>query len=262
MKQLARRVLDLVKLYPDKLFKKKYDLGSKYFEDTFHISTAKKSLQEIKLSPKRFDIINACLDSLNRETTYLEIGVRFPEHNFDKINATLKYSVDPGVENVENPVDFKVTSDHFFHGLRNGEFLENDIRFDVVFIDGLHLAEQVERDIENALQFIKDDGFIILHDCNPPTEFHARENYSYMLSPASGYWNGTTWKAFFKYRCREDINSCCVNTDWGIGVLHKNIKLAIRPIISNPFYEYEKLVANRSENLGLISFEEFIKVIN
>jgi hypothetical protein len=58
------------------------------------------------------------LSVLNRETTYLEIGVRNPEDNVNKINATNKYSVDPGLEYKLNPVDFKMTSDSFFEQLR------------------------------------------------------------------------------------------------------------------------------------------------
>ena len=59
--------------------------------------------------------------------------------NFNKIKATKKYSVDPGIEFKENPVDFKMTSDVFLK-LSTNQVLSNDIEFDVIFIDGLHLA--------------------------------------------------------------------------------------------------------------------------
>ncbi|MCZ2339079.1 MAG: class I SAM-dependent methyltransferase, partial [Chitinophagales bacterium] len=106
----------------------------------------------------------------------LEIGVRNPNDNYNKIMADVKYSVDPGVEFKENPVDFKMTSDAFFERLRNGEHIDRNIRFELIFIDGLHLADQVDRDIEHALAFLKDDGFLVMHDCNPPTEWHAKKN--------------------------------------------------------------------------------------
>ena len=54
-----------------------------------------------------------------------------------------------------------------------GKLLNSETKFDVIFIDGLHLAEQVERDIENSLDFIKEDGYF--YDCNPPSEWHARK---------------------------------------------------------------------------------------
>ena len=75
---------------------------------------------------------------MNRPITYLEIGVRNPDDNFNRIKAEDKYSVDPGVEFKVNPVDFKLTSDQFFAQLLNGEVLNQNILFDVIFIDGLH----------------------------------------------------------------------------------------------------------------------------
>ncbi len=139
--------------------------------------------------------------------------------------------------------------------------LNKDIRFDVVFIDGLHLADQVERDIENALEYITEDGFVVLHDCNPPSEFHASESHAYKLSPAYGYWNGTTWKAFFKYRQKNDYYSCCVDTDWGIGIISKKTNLGRPSTVSNPFYEFNVLDKSRKESLNLVSFDELKKMI-
>ena len=106
----------------------------------------------------------------------MEIGVRRPEDNLEHVKAREKYSVDPCLENQLNPVDFKMTSDHFFDSLDRGTILHKKTRFGVIFIDGLHLADQVDRDISNSLRYLAQDGFIVLHDCNPPTEWHAREN--------------------------------------------------------------------------------------
>ena len=128
--------------------------------------------------PSRTQVINFLLSLSHEDTHYLEIGVRNPKDNYDHIKATTKYSVDPGIEFKENPVDFQLTSDDFFKKLSANEILSNDIQFDVIFIDGLHLAEQVDKDIYNALKYIKSDGFIVLHDCSPPSEWHARESVS------------------------------------------------------------------------------------
>lgn len=239
-----------------KKIKHYYNWGGRFINDSFNIETQEKSNSEIRKTPYRYDIINFLLTSLNRDTTYLEIGVRNPNDNFNKIDSKIKYSVDPGIEFKENPVDFKVTSDEFFDKLRRGEVLTSNIKFDVIFIDGLHLAEQVDRDIKNALEFIKDDGYIVLHDCNPPSEWHARENHSYSLSPAGYFWNGTTWKAFLKARYRNDITSACIDTDWGVGVISKNKFLGKAPVIQNEFFEFSILEGNRKELLNLISFDE------
>src|SRR5690554_456603 len=241
--------------------KKYYNAGWKIINDPFHIKALQLDKKEVAKTPLRSDIINFLLVKLNRETTYLEIGVRNPADNYDKINSTIKYSVDPGIEYKENPVDFKLTSDDFFSQLKNGKILNQEIKFDVIFIDGLHLAEQVDRDIQNALDFIKDDGFIVLHDCNPPSEWHAREEHNYRISPAGGNWNGTTWKAFVKWRQNKDLFSCCIDTDWGIGILSKTQKVGEFTTVKNEFYEFHKFKSQRVESLNLITFEELKKLL-
>ena len=224
--------------------------NNRTFADVHAISNS-----EVSKLPTRTDILNYLLSLLHRETSYLEIGVRNPNDNFANIHANTKFSVDPGVEYKENPVDFRMTSDEFFRHLQSGEILSRYMQFDVIFIDGLHLAEQVDRDVANALKFVKEDGFIVLHDCNPPTEWHAREDYYFPLSPAKLYWNGTTWKAFLKYRFDDSLNSCCVDTDWGVGILSKSRKLGKAIPACNPYFEYNILNDNRRELLNLVSFD-------
>lgn len=246
--------------------KSKIVLADTYLNNSFHIETQKATQQEIEKRPFRYDIINEIISSFPKERniSYLEIGVRNPEENFDKIMAADKSSVDPGIEAEINKADFPYTSDDFFTKLESGEIAKysSDYKFDVIFIDGLHLANQVERDIFNALNHIKDDGFIIMHDCNPPTEFHAAENYYYRLSPSKDFWNGTTWKAFFKYRQLKDIFSCCIDTDWGIGIIckHKNLGYPTKTV--NPFFEYYIFNENRKDSLNLISFDDFQKILH
>lgn len=234
-----------------------YNWGGRFLNDPFHIEVARLNRLELEKKPLRSDIINFLLEHLNRETTYLEIGVRNPADNYDKIKSNVKYSVDPGIEFKENPVDFKLTSDEFFDELKKGSVLSKDLKFDLIFIDGLHLAEQTDRDIQNAIEFIKEDGFIVLHDCNPPSEWHAREEYGYQISPANKYWNGTTWKAFLKWRQKKEYYSCCLNSDWGVGIISKIHPLGSVPSKINDFYDYKVLDENRKDLLNLISFEEF-----
>ena len=234
-----------------------YFKGKLVMNDSTHLHVRTLSLEEIAKRTARSQVINYLLSRVAGDTTYLEIGVRDPSKNFEKIKATRKYSVDPGIEFAPNPVDFPVTSDRFFEQLSKGEVLSADTRFDVIFIDGLHVAEQVDKDIRNALLFIKDDGFIVLHDCNPPTEWHAREAHNYRESPAGNFWNGTTWKAFVKWRSEPSLFSCCVDTDWGVGVISKAHNIGAPLQKPNGFFEFSHFVQHRTEQLNLVSFEEF-----
>ena len=238
------------------------NLGRKIENDEHYQEVRSKSIQEINKKPSRTEILNYLLGKLKGERSYLEIGVRNPDHNYNHINAEIKYSVDPGVEYKLNPVDFKMTSDEFFEKLKKGEILSSDIKFDIIFIDGLHLAEQVEKDIDNALLFLKEDGYLLLHDCNPPTEWHARENFYYMHTPAHGDWNGTTWKAFQKRRYEEGLYTCCIDTDWGVGVISKTKQIGNPIVQTNEYYEYHVMAKDRVNQLGLISFDEFKKIID
>lgn len=235
----------------------KISLANEYLTNKYHLETENLTNLEVLKTPLRSEIINFILGQFTEETTYLEIGVRHTHENFDLIQSKIKYSVDPGYESEINNVDFKMTSDEFFSELRDGKILNPQIKFDVVFIDGSHLADQVEKDIQNSLDFLADDGFVIMHDCNPPTEFHASENYYYRLSPSAGNWNGTTWKAFYNTRKRKDIFSCCINTDWGIGIISKKINFGAPTTVKNNFFEFHIFKENRKESINLISVEKF-----
>jgi hypothetical protein len=247
----------LLKVNPIKYYTK----GKSFLNNGHYLDVQKTSRQEVSKRPKRTEIINFLLSLKQQDTTYLEIGVRNPEHNFNHIKAGKKYSVDPGVDFAQNPVDFKMTSDEFFQKLSKNQVLSNDVKFDVIFIDGLHLAPQVDKDIANAINYIKDDGFIVLHDCNPPTEWHAREHYRYRDTPADKFWNGTTWKAFLKWRSNSSINSCCIDSDWGVGILSKYYQIGKSIELTNSFYEFGLLEANRKEYLNLVDFEAFKRIV-
>jgi hypothetical protein len=235
---------------------KYYSWGGRFLTDKYQIEGKLKTQMEFTKQPYRHEILNYLLQTLKRQTYYLEIGVRNPNDNFNLIKSDFKYSVDPGLEFKENPVDFILTSDEFFMKLRNNEILNTELKFDVIFIDGLHTAEQVDSDIHNAMDFIKDDGFIVVHDCNPPTEYHAREEYGYELSPAQHLWNGTTWKGYVKWRKNKMLYSCTIDTDWGVGIFSKTQNIGTFLELQNEFYEYSIFDKNRKEFLNLISFEE------
>ena len=245
-----------------KKFRIRYEGVRRLLSDKYHFDAIQKSEVEAGKTPVRSDIINFLLSaSGKKETNYLEIGVRNPANNFDKINSSTKYSVDPGVEFKANPVDFKLTSDEFFDQLRAGKILQPALRFDVIFVDGLHTADQTNRDIINSLEFITERGFVVLHDCNPPTESHARENYEYWASPAMDYWSGTTWKAFFKHRKRNDIYSCCIDSDWGVGIISKSAALGNPSRVENDFFEYAVMDMHRKESLNLITFDRLKAIV-
>lgn len=202
----------------------------------------------------RYDLINKVVKKFGFKN-YLEIGVFFPEDCFDKIEVENKDGVDPGVENPKNPVKYQMESDSFFERLEDGLLdLPADHKWDLIFIDGLHTADQVLKDIENSLNHLNDGGYIMLHDCNPPTYLHQREDYLWEGKYLP--WNGTVWKALYYLRThRRDLKVGVVNTDWGVGIIRRESTAEIP--MHNLFYEYNKMAANRRRDLGLIEVSEF-----
>ena len=208
---------------------------------------------------ERYDIINDIIKTKGF-SKYLEIGVRNPDDCYNKINCNTKHSVDPGYENEKNNVDFKFTSDDFFNRLECGLLeLENNYKWDVIFIDGLHISNQVEKDVLNSLNHLSEDGFILLHDCNP---FLYEYNYERVIEDYWGQgWNGTVWKVIYNLRAtRNDLQIVTVNTDWGVGVIKRGKSTPIE--FDNPFYEYNAMANSRKRSLGLIEVHEFDYLIN
>lgn len=217
------------------------------------------AIHEFHKSPPRYDIINYLL-SRTLQRRYLEIGVRNPAACFKRIEADFKLSVDPGYEVDENLADIPLTSDQFFAGISDGSLQLACKEFDVIFIDGLHLADQAYCDITNALERVAKPGFIVLHDCNPPTRHHAREDYK-ERGPAGGAWNGTTWKAIQRFRTNYPNVCHTVDSDWGVTVIesHRTDSEQMLDREINPFYEYAEFDRHRKQMLNLVSFDELIE---
>lgn len=211
---------------------------------------------------KRHDIINLLIRSKNY-TRYLEIGVDNPANNFDKINipvskSGLRWSDTPRDGLRKEGVDpagrctHKMTSDAFFEE----NYLKTPpVTWDIIFIDGLHTGEQVMKDIHNSLMYLSPGGTIVVHDCNPPTEWHTRpyEQFKFDRSP----WNGTTYKGFVTYKQHNPLlEMFTVQTDWGCGIIrHPH---PFEPTLPSEItVTWEDFRDNREKYLNLITPEEF-----
>jgi hypothetical protein len=195
---------------------------------------------------KRYEIINRIIKSKGYED-YLEIGVRDGEC-FKMIECSSKIGVDPNP--TSDHTTYVMTSDAFFGDL------SEDRKFDIIFIDGLHIDEQVDKDIENSLKHLKEGGTIVLHDCNPPTEKHALE-YPVYESPANGNWNGTVYLSLIKLRLyRKDLLLKTVDSDWGVGILTKGESKTIDSFPSDSL-NWNFFENNRNDILDLIDPETF-----
>lgn len=191
---------------------------------------------------KRTDIINF-LVRRNGYGRYLEIGVRDASSNFDRIRVNHRESVDPAPR---GDATHTMTSDEFFDGL------DADRQYDIVMVDGLHIYDQVMRDVENSLAHLSDGGVVVLHDCNPPEEINQVEDYD-----GTSPWNGTVWKAIARLRMsRPDLAVCVVDTDWGVGVVTRGEQELVASVPDEQL-TFDFLDRNRRELLNLVEPNEF-----
>lgn len=190
----------------------------------------------------RTDIINFLAKKINANS-YLEIGVREPTGNFNHIDCVSKVAVDP---NPLDPVVLPITSDEFFS--------TNTSKFDIIFIDGLHHANQVEMDINNSLKILNEGGYIICHDMNPTTEL-----MQIVPIQTESEWTGDCWRAWIKLKSTNPkLNMEVVDTDFGVGIISVGKQKLLKLSNKNP--TYDEFVSNKKEWLNLITVNQFYEI--
>lgn len=190
----------------------------------------------------RAGILNSLIHKIGAKH-YLEIG-SFNGETFDQILCLNRVSVDP-----QNP---QPKSGGIHHNTDSDDFFQNNVEsFDVIFIDGLHHADQVYKDIENSLNFLNEGGVIVCHDMNPIDEKHQRIPFS------GGTWNGDCWKALVNIRKNyPDLHVSTVDTDHGCSIITRI--LPANPIMVSDDLTYENLDKNRKSWLNLIDVQQFV----
>ena len=130
---------------------------------------------------------------------YLEIGVEYG-YTFANVLSHEKHAVDPNLRFNKRikPLKWKLhetTSDDFFHSLNQS------VKFDVVFLDGLHTSKQTYEDFRNCLPHLKNESIVIIDDTIPSDELSANpdQEMSYKLrleagNPGDGSWHGDVFK--------------------------------------------------------------------
>lgn len=206
----------------------------------------------------RTDLLNHLAEK-HQLKRYLEIGVQNTEQNFNKIKCPMKRGVDPnkcGPVHDDQAKVFHVTSDKYFEafGGPDGE------KFDLIFIDGLHTAEQVKKDFENALTILSPNGFIVLHDCNPEKEEH-----TIVPRPTErGHWNGDVYRFAIMLCCRAFTLDQAVTVDIDNGMVvfsgKQTYSIIDEDTVGIPIVEWQNFNENRKEALNLISWDDFIKL--
>ena len=187
----------------------------------------KGPLNAIGFPKNRIDVINL-IRARRGYQSYLEIGQGGRESNFDAIDSKIKIGVDP---DRRRNAAFQMTSDEFF--------AQNKQTFDLIFINSLKDAAQVEKAMVSSLKVLNKGGTIVVRDCNPT---------------AAG---NDVWKAWVKLRAnRDDLKMSVINLDAGCGVITrgKQSKLKLPAELT-----YQGLDAHRKDWLNLTEVDAFLK---
>lgn len=199
---------------------------------------------------------------------YLEIGVSRGQA-FQRISADQKIAVDPAfrlTERTRRLADAKARATHYFE-TTSDDFFASQTAFleqrpiDVALIDGMHTYEQVVRDVENTVRYLRDDGVIFLHDCNPAFELIGRraESWDDFVTQQKGplvigIWSGDVWKSIVYLRSmRDDLRVAVLKCDMGVGVVRKGSpesQLSYSPAEIEAL-SYKDLAADRKRLLNL-----------
>ena len=229
------------------MFKNKLEQDRKLFfliNKIYHLIFSEKFSKKINFDfdkRNRLDLISYVIKK-NNYKNYLEIGCHNNEV-FDKIRIE-KIGVDP-----ISGGNYRGTSDNFFR--------ENQIKFDCIFIDGLHEYSQVKRDILNSIKILNEDGIIILHDCLPPSINHQRV-------PRTRYvWNGDVWKAIVEVRTWQHVDTYTVLSDQGLGLIKKKKNSNVLNVgnVSFKKLKYKFFYENYSKIMRTISYDKILEII-
>jgi hypothetical protein len=136
-----------------------------------------------------YDDVLAYVHRMCAVVNYLEIGIDTGK-SLSLSRAKTNVGVDPSFA-VRHPLHgfyslHRTTSDQFFASYTGDAF-------DFIFIDGLHVAEQVSRDIFNSLRLLKPGGIIAIHDTVP---------YNRIVATRTRYttvWTGNVHRAVAAY---------------------------------------------------------------
>ena len=122
----------------------------------------------------------------------------------------------------------------------------------------MHTYEQSLMDAINGLRFLKPDGIIVFHDCNP----WSKESAEPTIPLGKVSWNGDVWKTICHFRRHSDFFECFTyEADEGLGVLKLREGVSdltapeIAPLSTIKNMSFDDLQKNRDEYLGLRKLE-------
>lgn len=204
----------------------------------------------------RFQIINKLT---NKENRYLEIGVEYGE-TFKNVHFLNKVGVDPDPKFIPDSGEIvKLTSDEYFNNIVSSPELKLELEeevktnnipsFDSIFIDGMHQAEYVVRDLNNSQLILSTNGIIFIDDIlpfnyNEQLKVPIKHYYENGILKYGENWTGDVWKVIYHILTNYKINIRSFKYYYnqhfrGIGVLQINSVFKITDDEINKINNYD-----------------------
>lgn len=187
---------------------------------------------------------------------YLEIGVQ-KGHSLNQANGNT-VGVDPAFRIKKRTWDkpfalhlFEETSDDFFAN-KHIEML--GCKFDLAFLDGMHLYEYLLRDFINTEKHMNDEGCIVLHDCLPWSANIAQRDRKNVQGRA---WTGDVWKVVaILQKYRPDLKTEILDAKPTGLVLVSNLN----PQDNSLSEQYESIIEEFDQEDDLLGFISGLEV--
>ena len=218
------------------------------FNFFFHKLFKEKDLGNLELDfsnkPSRIEIVQKIIELKNYKK-YLEIGC-YKNELFDRVECDQKIGIDPIMGG-----NYRDTSDNFFK-------LNESLKFDCIFIDGLHEYSQVKKDIYNSLRCLNENGIILVHDCLPINVF------AQAIPRCQYLWNGDVWKSIIELRCDPNYDTYTCYADEGIGVIFKRKNRNLLNLNTKDFknLKFKEYFENYKEYMNLISYKDLLNQLS
>ena len=152
------------------------------------------------------EIINYIIQKKNYKS-YLEIGTEYG-YNFDEINIEFKECCD--IDNTKHKITYHMTSDEMFANM------SLDKKYDIIFIDGMHDEEYVDRDIINSLKHLNKNGIVCVHDVIPSA---AEMQVKSEVFKFGDCWTGDVWKSITKLQDNNLEFYTINNNEFGLTII-------------------------------------------
>lgn len=190
------------------------------------------NMQELQ----RYDLLNYLIKKYKYET-YLEIGTQHST-NGSKVECKSKSGIDPKpIKRADNDFNsfYNMTSDKYFAK-------HKDIKYDIIFIDGLHTHAQSLDDFNNSVQMLNPKGCIVLHDCLPDNKEYCSIN-----------WCGTVYQTLHSI-VEANYNTFVFDFDHGCTVVFPT---QLKEIGTNNELTYEQHLIELGKVKVVKTFEEY-----